>query len=102
MHPLYGRSFGKQRAVISAPHHPGNQITMIAAISQQKIEASMYGSWAANTEIFIHFIKHYLAPVLKPYHTVIMDNVQFHKSLSVHEEIIKTGANLLYQPPYSP
>ena len=61
----------------------------------------MYGNWAANTEIFIHFITHYLAPVLKPHHTVIMDNVQFHKSIAVHEEIIKTGASLLYQPPYS-
>ena len=24
IHPLYGRSFGKERAVLSAPHHPGN------------------------------------------------------------------------------
>ena len=96
MNPLYGRSYGKERAVLSAPHHPGNQITMIGAI-----EASMYGHWAVNTKIFIHFISHYLAPVLKPHHKVIMDNVQFHKSIAVHEEVIKKGVSLLYQPPYS-
>ena len=102
MHPLYGRALGKERAVLTAPHHPGNQITMIGAISQHKIEASMYGKWAANTEIFTHFITHYLAPILTPCHTVIMDNVQFHKSKSVHHEIVKTGAALLFFPPYSP
>lgn len=62
----------------------------------------MYGNWAENTEIFIHFMAHYLAPFLKPHHTVIMDKVQFHKSMAEHEEIIKMGASLLYKPPYSP
>ena len=36
MYPLYGRSYGKERAVLSSPHHPGNHITMIGAISLKK------------------------------------------------------------------
>ena len=102
MSPIYGRAFGKDRAVMSAPYLHGNQITMISAISLDKIEASMYGQWAANTEIFGFFIEHYLAPVLTPKHTVVMDNVPFHKSTVIQNAIRETGANILFLPPYSP
>ena len=48
MAPRYSRAYGKERAMIMAPYQHGNQMTLISAISVEKIEAAMYGQWAAN------------------------------------------------------
>lgn len=102
MAPRYGRAYGKERAMLMAPYQHGNQMTMISAISVEKIEAAMYGQWAANGEIFLTFLEKCLCPVLKPGHVVVMDNVGFHKVAGVDEIIKSTGAELIYLPPYSP
>jgi len=100
MAPRYGRAYGGERAISYVPYHRGNKITMISAISIEKIEASMYGEWSANGEIFTHFLEHNLCPVLKAHHVVVMDNVSFHKVQGVSKLIESTGAKLVYQPPY--
>jgi transposase len=102
MAPRYGRAYGSEPAVSYAPYNKGNKITMIGAISITRVEAAMYGEWSANGEIFLHFLEHYLCPNLKPHHVVVMDNVGFHKISGVKNLIDKTGAKLVYQPPYSP
>ena len=102
MAPIYGRSMSGERAVISKPNKYGNKITMISGISVEKIEASIYGKWSANSEIFTQFIIQCLCPVLKPRHVVIIDNVRFHKTPEVARLIHNTGAKLIYLPPYSP
>lgn len=101
MVPRYGRAYGKNRALMMAPYQHGNQMTMIGAISIKKIEAAMYGQWAANGEIFLTFIEKCLCPVLRPEHVVVMDNVGFHKTQGVEELIKSAGAKLIYLPPYS-
>ncbi len=100
MAPRYGRAYGSERARFSAPYKHGNQLTMIGAISIEKIEAAIYGAWAANGEIFTQFIEKCLRPILKPEHVVVMDNVSFHKVRRVHEIISEAGAKLIYLPPY--
>lgn len=102
MAPRYGRAYGKERAVISAPYQRGNMITVIGAISLHRVETAMYGQWAANSEIFIHFIEKNLLPILKPEHVIVMDNVNFHKSEKVRELIGSVGAKVIYLPPYHP
>lgn len=102
MTPRYGRAYGKERAVIMAPYQRGHYMTMISAISINKIEAAMYGQWSGNGEIFLTFLESYLCPVLLPEHVVIMDNVRFHKIQGVYEMIKATGSELIYLPPYSP
>lgn len=102
MSPRYGRAYGSNRAIISAPYHRGNLISLISAISIYKIEAAMYGQWATNGEIFHHFIEKELVPILKPRHVVVMDNVNFHKSESIKKLVESVGARIIYLPPYHP
>lgn len=102
MAPLYGRGYGGERVAEAVPFNRGNRLTMLSAISFEKVEAALYGEWAANGEIFLNFISKRLQPVLKSQHVVIMDNVAFHQVAGVREAIESTGAKLIYLPPYSP
>lgn len=102
MAPLYGRAPGGERVVNAVPFNRGNRLTMLSAISFEKIEAALYGEWAADGEIFLNFITRCLCPVLQKRHIVIMDNVAFHQVCGVKEAIESTGARLIYLPPYSP
>ena len=102
MHPRYGRAYGGQRAMLSAPYHRGNSISMIAAISIKKIEALTYCNGACDGQAFITFINKFIRPILTPAHIVVMDNVAFHKSIAVKEAIESTGAKLVHSAPYSP
>ncbi len=102
MHPLYGRAYGKNRATISAPYHRGNYMTIIGAISLNKIETIAYSEGAGNTEVFIFFVENFLCPVLREGHIVVMDNVSFHKCEKVRIAIENQGAKLIYSPPYTP
>jgi len=102
MVPRYGRAYGSTRATISAPYQRGNQLTMIGAISVEKVEAAMYGQWAANGDIFTTFIEDSLCPILTKEHVVVMDNVGFHKSEKVIELINSVGAQCVFLPPYHP
>jgi hypothetical protein len=78
MAPLYGRATGGERVVEVIPFNRGNRLTMLSAISFEKVEAALYGEWAVDGEIFLNFIIRCLCPVLKRRHAVIMDNVAFH------------------------
>ena len=98
MTPLYGRAFGKDRAVIQTPYRRSHNITMIGAVNYQNVVAAMYGSWSANGEIFLHFLEHELCPKLEPQHVVVMDNVRFHQVVGVKELIESTGANSYIYP----
>lgn len=102
MTPRYGRAYGCERATVSAPYKRGNHITMIGAISVTKVEAALYGQWAANGEIFTQFLEKSLKPVLKPEHVIVMDNVGFHKVQTVADMIKEIGCTLIYLPPYHP
>ena len=102
MSPRYGRGYKGERVKSSAPYQRGNKITMIGAISIYQVEASMYGSWSADGEIFVEFVERSLKPILKPNHVVVMDNVSFHKNQQARTLIESKGAQILYLPPYHP
>jgi transposase len=55
-----------------------------------------------DTDIFLAYVEHLLCPALKPGDVVVMDNLSAHKAPAVRESIEKTGAEVLYLPPYSP
>lgn len=100
--PLYGRSRGKSRVHYAVPFNRGKRLTLISAISIEKVEAALYGEWNANGDIFLQFIRDCLCPVLCRGKVVIMDNVSFHQVAGVEEAIRAAGARLIYLPPYSP
>ena len=51
---------------------------------------------------FLYFIEHFLCPLLTPGRVVVIDNASPHKNPEVSGLIEKTGASLMYLPPYSP
>jgi transposase len=98
----YGRGYRGERVISAVPLIRGNRMTLIGAVSVERVVAALYGEWAANGEIFLHFIEKCLCPVLKKGNVVVMDNVAFHKISGIKEAIHATGARLIYLPPYSP
>lgn len=99
---LYGRSQPGERIKMPVPLNKGVRLSMIAAISTQRVEAALYGSWSTNQEIFKAFIEEHLAPELKQGQIVIMDNIPFHKPKDIIEAIESTGARVKFLPEYSP
>lgn len=58
--------------------------------------------WMTDTLMFNEWIEIFLCPELKEWDLVVLDNASFHKSEKTKELIEKTGATLLFLPPYSP
>jgi transposase len=53
-------------------------------------------------EVFRAWCEQMLAPLLRPGHIVVMDNLAAHNVEGVRQAIEARGATLLYLPPYSP
>jgi putative transposase len=75
---------------------------LIAARIGKRFCAPMLFDGTCNTRIFNAWLEEMLCPLLEPGMVVIMDNAAFHKSAATRKLIRKTGARLLFLPPYSP
>lgn len=99
---MFGRAPRGERVVGSAPHNYGPNVTMVGAMGTEGISAAMSFEGAMNGAIFRIFVEQVMAPTLKAGDVVVMDNLSAHKVSGIREAIEKTGARLLYLPPYSP
>ena len=102
MSPLWARAPIGERAVCKRPGNDGGNISVVGALAAEGVIAyhAVYG--AMDTERFEDFIVRKLAPKLGARDIVFMDNVRFHKADCVRAAITKTGAKLVFLPPYSP
>ncbi len=78
------------------------RVSMIAALNKGKIVAPMTFEGYCDTEVFNGWFEQFLAPILHPGQTVILDNATFHKSKKTVEFAKSVGVDILYLPPYSP
>jgi transposase len=100
-----GRAPPGERVVSKVPHGHWKVISTIAAMTVRGIEASAsFDGDAADTELFVTFVREGLVPMLVPAgQVVVMDNLPAHKSPQVDRLIASAGARLLLRlPPYSP
>lgn len=99
---LYARSLKGTRARGERPQKRGRNISIIGALSSEKILAktTIYGSVDGVT--FEAFIVKELVPNLWTGACVVMDNAKIHLGEIVREVIEQAGASLVYLPPYSP
>jgi transposase len=97
-----GRIASHQRLQYAAPYARGSQYSMISAISTQAIVASLYCEQAIEGDFFTGCLDTQLMPHVTPRHCIIMDNVAVHKVKRAVKLIEKTGAKIVYLPPYSP
>jgi transposase len=102
MSRFYGRATGRSRAKGFSALYPGQRTTLIGALGCRGFKTSLFGAWYTDGPIFLTFVQESLVPTLIAGDVVLMDNLSAHKVAGVKEAIEKTGARLLYLPPYSP
>lgn len=102
MTPLRGWYRRGERLIGLAPHGHWKTTTFVAGLRHDGLIAPFVIDQPMNGVIFRAYVEQGLAPTLAPGDIVIMDNLSSHKVAGIREAIEKTGAKLLYLPPYSP
>ena len=82
--------------------HRRPRTSLIAARIGKTFAAPMLFKGSCNTQLFNAWLGKALCPLLNATHVVIMDNSPFHKSTQTTALIARTGATVLFLPPYSP
>jgi len=91
-----------QRAFGSVPRNRGGNLTLLAALSKEQLQAEWVIEGTVDGDVFVTWLERVLLPTLTPGHTVVMDNLRAHYRKEVRSLIEARGCNLLYLPPYSP
>jgi transposase len=99
---LYGRAVRGQRVVDRVPYDTWQTTTLISAIRQQGVAASLLFPGATDAAAFETYVKQVLVPVLRPGDIVVLDNLRVHKRQALARAIRKAGAGVWFLPPYSP
>ncbi len=99
---LYGRGARGARVIETVPQNYGENITMLASLSIDGIEAAMTINGAVDGVVFKVYVEKVLCPTLTAGDVVVMDNLPAHKVSGIKELIEECGAKLIYLPPYSP
>ena len=99
---LYGRAPPGERVIGTVPQNYGANVTMLAALGSQGVEAVMTLDGATDAEVLRAYVEQVLRPTLRLGDIVIMDNLRAHKAAGIREAIEQAGAQVLYLPPYSP
>ena len=100
--PLYAWSRRGERAFGSAPRNWGTNVTLLASITYRGLGPCFAVEGATTREVFEAYLEGLLAPNLKRWQVVVMDNLSAHKGGKVKETIETRGCELIYLPPYSP
>ena len=98
----YGRSQDGARVYDERPGSKGKNITLIGAMSDEGLIASMTFSGSLNTDTFLIFIEKILLPQLWSGAIVTMDNLSVHYAERARILIESAGAKVKFLPPYSP
>ena len=98
----YGRAQGGRRVDAAVPLRNGPNVTVVAALSAQGVEAVMELDGAVNTASFAAYLEQVLGPSLAPGDVIVLDNLRVHKAPGLAELVEARGARLLFLPPYSP
>ena len=91
-----------QRARATAPVNRGENKTVIAAMTRDGVRALMRFDGGMTSVRFEGYVRHILAPTLRPGQVVIADNLRAHHVDGARAAIEERGARLLFLPPYSP
>jgi transposase len=91
-----------QRAYGSVPRNRGGNLTLLAALSNSRIQAEWVIEGSVDGDVFVTWLEHVLLPTLTPGQTVVMDNLRAHYRKEVRALVEAHGCTLLYLPPYSP
>jgi transposase len=99
---LRGRAKRGQRVIGRVPWGHWKTVTFVAALRHDRIDAPFVIDRPMNAVIFIEYVRRCLVPTLSPGDIVVMDNLSAHKVEQIRKIIEAAGAELRYQPAYSP
>ena len=100
--PRYAWAPRGQRAYATAPVNRGENKTVVAALTLDGIGPRLRFDGAMTTARFEGYVRHVLAPTLRPGQVVVADNLQAHHSPAARAAIEASGARFLPLPAYSP
>jgi transposase len=91
-----------QRAHAAAPRNPGENKTVVAALTLGGVGALMRFDGGMTSDRFIGYVRHVLAKTLRPGQVVVADNLRAHHATEARAAIEACGARFLPLPAYSP
>jgi transposase len=100
--PRYARAPRGERAVGAAPRNQGENKTVVAALTREGLGPALRFDGAMTTDRFEGYVRHLLAPTLRPGQIVVADNLRAHHSDRARAAIEARGAQLWHLPAYSP
>ena len=100
--PRYARAPRGQRAHAAAPRNTGENKTLVAALTADGLGPTLRFDGAMTTARFEGYVRHVLAPTLRPGQVVVADNLRAHHSERARAAIEARGAWLWHLPAYSP
>ena len=98
----YGRGIDGGRVYDERPGKKGKNMTVIGAMSDEGLIATMTFPGSLNTASFLVFIEQILLPQLWMGAIVVMDNLPVHYANAAKVMIESVGAKIKFLPPYSP
>ena len=98
----HARSRYGSRVYDLKPFYRGAKVTVVGAISLNKVIGLMTLNGSMDGEAFKVFIEHFLVPNLWAGAVVVMDNLPAHKLAAIKPLIQSAGASVLNLSPYSP
>ena len=102
MTPQRGRAPRGQRAFAKTLRNYGTNVSLIASLNVDGMGAAMTIEGAVDGAAFEAYVRHFLAPQLRPGQIVIMDNLSAHKGPEVRRLIEARACTLVFLPAYSP
>jgi transposase len=100
--PTHARAPRGRRAHAAAPRNPGENKTVLAALTLDGVGALLRFDGGMTGARFEGYVRHVLAPTLRPGQVVVADNLRAHHTDGARAAIEARGARLLHLPPYSP
>jgi transposase len=98
----YARAPIGERAHSVRHFYHGDQVNMIGAIGLETMRCMMTLEGNVDGEAFEIFARDFLVPTLNIGDVVIWDRLPAHRMASVKNIVEKSGARILFLPPYSP
>jgi len=91
-----------RRAHAAAPRNPGENKTVVAALTLDGVGSLMRFDGGMTGARFEGYVRHVLAPTLRPGQVVVADNLRAHHAAGARAAIEARGAQLRHLPPSSP
>jgi transposase len=98
----YGWAPRTERCHGAVPRNYGHNLTLLASLSLDGIEAPMLLEGAVDSLAFEGYVEQGLVPTLRSGELVILDNLSVHKRPAIRALIEAAGCRVLFLPSYSP